>query len=192
MFSDFSQSVDKTIGVPYEIIRIDNSQNQYNICEAYNKGKEMCKYELVCFSHEDIAFETNGWGNTLIHTFQNPAIGLVGVLGICYLSLFPIRWLPDSECEGQFILNNTTYIRKRFPVNSTPEVVAVDGMFFCTRKSIIDKLRFSDDILKGFHGYDMDISFQIRQQYKVVVTRNILLTHYSSGNFNQSYYDAMK
>ncbi|RFP64156.1 hypothetical protein D0N36_15745 [Hymenobacter lapidiphilus] len=33
-----SQSAAATIGVPFEIVPIDNSQGQYGICEAYNLG----------------------------------------------------------------------------------------------------------------------------------------------------------
>jgi glycosyl transferase family 2 len=195
MFDEFSQRVQLTIGTPFEIIRIDNKDNRYTICEAYNKGKGLCRYEIVCFCHEDILFETNNWGKVLADVLANAEIGLVGVLGICYYSLFPANWIPLSECEGQITvgaLNDAPTQRyARFPGSAVAEVAAADGVFLSTRKEIIDTLQFSEDILKGFHGYDLDISFQVRLNYKVVITRDILFYHHSGGTYNQAYFDAL-
>src|SRR5262245_51650499 len=102
LYQQFIKSVEQTIGVPHEIIRIDNEDHQYSICAAYNKGASLAKYEIICFSHEDLIFETNNWGEILITTFKDPGIGLAGLLGTCYFSLFPNNWLNENEYEGQW------------------------------------------------------------------------------------------
>jgi Glycosyltransferase like family len=196
MFTAFSKSVAQTIGVPFEIIRIDNSRNEYSICAAYNKGKTLCKYDVICFSHEDVEFETNNWGAAVTDILNDPAIGLVGTVGVCYLGLFPPDWVDPNECEGQFRAAFETgkpIMRfSRFADNPVTEVAVADGFFMVTRKAIIEKINFSDNILSGFHGYDFDICMQIRQYYKIVITRDILILHASRGNFNASYYEAVK
>jgi hypothetical protein len=45
---------------------------------------------------------------------------------------------------------------ERLPGNSPAEVAGIDGMFLATRKEIMEKINFSDDLLKGFHAYDID------------------------------------
>ena len=195
-FIQFSENVQSTIGVHYEIIRIENKENKYSLCAAYNKGTTLCKYDLICFAHEDISFSTPDWGQILTGILKEKEIGLVGVLGACYLSLFPADWVDANEVEGQIIEgykpDNSILRLSRFPGSSIAEVVATDGVFMATRKDVMRNFNFSDDILTGFHGYDFDISMQIRQQFKVVVTRDILLKHASNGNFNNSYFEAIK
>ncbi len=196
LFNKFRENVGLTIGVPHELIRVENSGKKYSICGAYNKGKGECKYDIICFCHEDVLFHTYNWGVILSCIFTDQKIGLVGVLGACYLSLFPIDWVDPNECEGQimegFKEGSPLMKLNRFGENPLAEVVAIDGVFMCTRKTIMDKINFSDDILKGFHGYDFDLSMQVRKYYKVVITRDILLLHLSSGVFNSSYFEAVK
>jgi hypothetical protein len=52
-----------------------------------------------------------------------------------------------------------------------------------TRKNIWKQCRFDENLLKGFHGYDLDFSFSARKFGKVVVTHEILLEHFSLGSF---------
>lgn len=196
MFQQFSQNVQSTIGVPFEIIRIDNSRNTHSICSAYNEGKAACRYDVICFIHEDVLFQTGSWGRILLDIFKDPGIGLAGIFGACYLSLFPDAQADLEECQGQVIegYKEDKPLRRasRFPGNPLTEVAVIDGVFMATRKSIMDKISFSDDILKGFHGYDFDISMQIRRHYKVVVTAKLLLLHISSGSYTAPYFEAMK
>lgn len=60
-YSQFIENVEKTIGVPYEIIQILNI-GAMGVCEAYNKGARQAKFEYLVFCHEDITFETKNWG----------------------------------------------------------------------------------------------------------------------------------
>jgi GT2 family glycosyltransferase len=195
MFRQFSRSVAATIGVPHEIVRIDNRTNQYAICDAYNKGTELCRHDLICFVHEDIIFESQDWGKALLHAFSDPYVGLAGLLGTCYFSLFPTNWLNQHEFEGQWrgpTHNDMVRRHVRFGGSNIAEVAAVDGMFLATTKQVLHQFKFSADLLKGFHGYDMDFSLQVRQKYKVVVARDIIVLHLSGGVFNEAYYNTME
>jgi hypothetical protein len=195
-FNQFSESVASSIGLPYEIIRIDNSKNEYSLCQAYNKGKAQCNYEIICFSHDDVLFLTQNWGSVLVDVLKDPQIGLVGVFGICFYSMFPQGFSDLNEIEGQLKVGamEGAPVRKhvRFSPDAICEVAGIDGLFMVTRKDVIDRYRFSEDILHGFHGYDVDINMQIRQHYKIVITRDILMYHHSGGTFNEAFYDAMK
>ena len=48
-YSALEQNIAETIGIPHEIIKIDNP-NLMGICEAYNKGALLSKYDyhLLC------------------------------------------------------------------------------------------------------------------------------------------------
>jgi hypothetical protein len=68
-------------------------------------------------------------------------------------------------------------------------VVCVDGMWFCTPKKVALENLFDEQLLKGFHGYDIDYCLKVNLKYKVVVTFNILMEHFSEGGYNQSWLD---
>ena len=59
-------NIKSTIGIEYEIINIDNSDNRYNIFQAYNKGIQKSKYPYICFMHDDILYHTVNWGKNII------------------------------------------------------------------------------------------------------------------------------
>ena len=66
------QNIDQTIGLPYELVIIDNSDNLYSIFNAYNEGVKRSKYELLCFMHDDIIFKKeSNWGKKIVKHFNN-------------------------------------------------------------------------------------------------------------------------
>src|SRR5690606_18589758 len=48
-----------------------------------------------------------------------------------------------------------------------------------------------DENLKGFHGYDIDFSLSVNQKYKAIVTHEVLMSHFSEGNFSEEWLNAM-
>ena len=89
------QNVEETIGIPYEIIAIDNTGNRYGICKAYNEGGTKAKYPFICFMHEDISFATPNWGERVIQHFSDERTGMLGIAGGDAKSLVPSSW---SSC----------------------------------------------------------------------------------------------
>ena len=61
-------NIKKTIGVAYELLAYDNREGRRGICEVYNELAKCVRYEIICFAHEDILFETHGWGKILLNT----------------------------------------------------------------------------------------------------------------------------
>lgn len=191
------QNIADTVGVPFEIIAIDNRNSTNGICEVYNRGLYQAKYDLLCFMHEDIILKTPDWGLIISQLFtNNPDIGLVGVAGSFYKPLVPSSWrgatqkteclhiLQGSKSENpdEFTLFNIN------PYNSKiAEVASVDGVWFCTTKTIAKKYPFDEHTFKKFHCYDIDFSIAIGQEYKIVVTYDILLAHLSKGSFDRTW-----
>lgn len=71
---------------------------------------------------------------------------------------------------------------------SISEVVAIDGVFMVMRKKCN---LFFDTTLKGFHNYDLNISFECKKKgFKIVVTNEILIEHFSNGIINASWFNS--
>jgi len=190
---DLLSNISDTIGAKYELIVIDNSENKYSIFEAYNIGLYKSKENIVCFVHDDIHFITQNWGQVLIKIFErNNDIGLIGVAGAKSKTKMPSAWweCPDED----LCININQYLRngdkehwyKGFKNNALEDVVVIDGVFMTAKKD--SSISFNTK-LKGFHNYDLNFSFEyLKKGYKIVVTKDILLEHFSIGVLNESWY----
>ncbi len=196
-FSQFEQNINETIGIPYEIIKIDNP-GLMGLCEAYNKGTQLAKYDILCFSHEDINIKTVNWGKKVIEQFNDKSIGLLGVAGSKHKTYMSSGW--DFAGDENKIINcfnliqcfknsnrNTLHSYQNPDKQSASNVVVIDGVWFCTRRKICIELPFDQNTFTGFHCYDIDFSLQVFLHYKVMVTYEVLLEHFSEGNFDKTW-----
>lgn len=198
-----SENIRDTVGTAYEIIAIDNSAGRRGICEVYNEGASRARFEILCFMHEDIQLMTEGWGKKVLDVFsQNPQLGLLGIAGGGYKSLAPSSWYNYHLQEnGGFYANLVQgykhtgaedKVEYRNPRNELlSQVACIDGCWLCTRREAVQQFPFDEKMLKGFHGYDLDFSIAVNQRYQVAVTFEILLKHFSEGNFNQTWREQM-
>jgi glycosyltransferase involved in cell wall biosynthesis len=195
------QNVEETIGTPYEIIAIDNTSNRYGICAAYNQGGARAQYPFICFMHEDISFATPNWGKRVIRHFSDTNTGMLGMAGGDAKSLVPSSW---SSCMISNEINIFQYFHadRRPPehhlVTGPPapdikkRVVALDGVWLCTRKEIFDQYKFDEVNFPGFHGYDIDYSLQLVQHYHLYVVFDILIHHYSEGKPDRTWMNSAR
>ncbi|GAB3317723.1 glycosyltransferase [Hymenobacter humi] len=195
-----SQSVASTIGVPYEIIAIDNSDGQYSICEAYNRGAAQTQYDLLCFMHEDIRFHTQGWGRKVIDALADPTIGVLGVTGGQYQLASPAAWWGCglALCREN-VLNvfedGHTEMELRNPEGAAlTDVAVVDGMWLCSRKAVWEQHPFDANTFTDFHFYDVDYCTEVfGAGLRVCVTFEVLLEHHSRGSVNNAWvHNALK
>lgn len=190
--ADLSENIENKIGCDYELIVIDNSENLYSIFEAYNLGIEKSNGKYLCLMHDDIFIHTDGWGNAINRIFsEDQEIGLIGVAGTKIKTKAPSAWW---DClENQRIINIIQHFKNGkkewqnigFKNKIIQKVVTIDGVFMVMRK---DKNILFDNKMKGFHNYDLNISFEyIKKGYKIVVTNEVLLEHFSSGALNEAW-----
>ena len=188
------ENIKETIGVEYEIIAVDNSNNEYSIFSAYNKGFSQSQFPCLCFLHEDVLFRTKNWGINLVRHLAGENTGIVGVAGGKIMTKVPASWAVGGRCIHiiQHLKNKKATLAEvkdppNFAGNRLP-VVLLDGVFLAMRKDLFDVVRF-DETIPGFHGYDFDISAQaVIAGYNNYVVYDILLEHFSEGNRDAAYY----
>jgi len=182
-------NIDNTIGVPWQPIIIDNTNSPRGLTEVYNQGAISSEFPVICFVHEDVTFLTMDWGKMVIDFFNDdPGLGMVGVAGSGYKSKTLSGWMTSipefDRCNVLHVDKNGNTKRLYFdqpPGRALKEVVTLDGIFLCTRKSVIEAIPFDQDLLKGFHLYDLDISFRISRRYKIAVCFGIDIIHHTEG-----------
>jgi hypothetical protein len=182
-----TQNISATIGMPFELLILNNSKEKKGICEVYNEMASLAKFPYICFFHEDILIETNNWGEILARSFdQDEQIGLIGVAGGKYKSRMYSGWYSGNP--GLDCMNITHRIDgkdiKMIQPSGDPEmheVVCLDGVVLVTRAAIWQQIRFDASFLKGFHFYDIDFSLRAARICKVMVTMKMDIIHITSG-----------
>lgn len=187
-FNKVKASIGHTIGIPYELIEIDNTRGQFSsIADAYNTGVGLSRFPFICFVHEDVDFITEGWGKKLVSVMNNDQqIGLIGLVGSKFKSYQPTSF--TNTIKNSFFIRGGLGIQKIGSLSGEEEVVCVDGVFLFARKEVFKQCSFDPVLIKGFHGYDMDFSLQVHfSGYKVVVSGSAAIKHFSAGNRNMEW-----
>ena len=182
-----------TIGdLEYEMIAFDNRQTKYGITKVYNLCAEKARYDNLCFIHEDIAFYSLNWGETIINQLKKPNCGVIGFSGSRMKSkaFSSVHSVPDL-CVNNFVQRVAPY-RKWFVNNLDIHVdyvscVTLDGLCLFVRKQVWREHKFDEVLLTGFHGYDLDFSLQVAEHYQNYVCNRVLLEHFSQGTFKNDW-----
>lgn len=193
-YDDFKRIALENLGVPGEIIDVDNSSGIYSIAKAYNKGANNSNFEFLVFVHEDVFFHTANWGQILIHwfnTLKNP--GVMGIAGSSYSPISPSDWWLSNKkyLHVNFLSNHKNGssgegVHEQSGNLKPISVFALDGMFLAMKKSVWKEFPF-DESLEGFHGYDTSICLRVSQKYINYFVPGILIEHFSKGYPNKSW-----
>ena len=188
------KNIAESIGIPYEIMKIDNP-GIMGICEAYNRGAEKAQYDFLLFLHEDVLFETQNWGLTLINLLNTENIGCIGIAGADYIPEVPIGWwMIKNHCYSHIThanLINQKVHKFTFSSNSgLKKVNLIDGVFIACPKKNWLTIKF-DERLKGFHAYDVSFSLHTNVYFENYITNLISMKHFSQGKPSKEWLEAL-
>jgi hypothetical protein len=182
------ESIGNTIGTGFEILSYDNRNGQLGICAVYNKLASAARYPYLLFVHEDVTFHTQNWGQLLLEGFsKRPDAVAAGVAGSSYKTSYYSGWFTGLQVYDSFnILHQHQQETERLqsPVASSAhwhECTTLDGVFIFCKKSVWEKVKFNETLLKGFHFYDLDFSLRASYMGSVFAVLNIDLIHYTTG-----------
>ncbi len=193
------QNIKQFIGLQnFEIVIIDNQNNNYSIFQAYNLGVQKSIYNYILFIHDDINFQTKEFGIILL-SLSLPNLGVLGVAGAkIKTSITSPWWISNHETvkEGAVYQYNFQHFKNSAPQkinvgfeneNQVEEVILVDGVFLFTTKENCIKNPF-DERYNSFHFYDLDFSLSLKKNGKTnYVSNAILLEHFSAGSLNKDW-----
>lgn len=185
-------NIHSTIGTPFEIICIDNSLGEYNMCSAYNEGVRRAKGEYLCFMHEDVTFLNDKWGVKAIEECAPYDVGLLGIVGTTYFDQSFIYWPFNPFIVGHH-WNGEEHRIFNSDLSQT-NVVATDGMWLFTKAELFNsRLSWDESTYKGFDFYDMDMCMQvISANLRIKIVPQIHINHASDGNYTPAFYENCK
>lgn len=196
--SELRKNIEESIDVEYEIVLIDNSKGIYSIFSAYTEGVKRSSFPIVCFMHEDILYKTKGWGNSVLKCFEDKTIGLCGVIGSSLMLDIASCWWSTDYAVGRIWQRRgtesyvTAFKERELENLGKIDVVTVDGVWFCVRKSLFPDIGFNESFYGKWHGYDLDVCMQVLQAgYRCVVLSDVKIEHFSTGVLGKEWIDAL-
>jgi hypothetical protein len=175
--------------VLFEIIHIADATG---LAEGYNRGLRQSRGAIVIFSHDDIEFVANDFGNRIIRHMDS--CDVLGVMGTRRLS--GPNWCEGSGLPygyGQMAYRNTQtgkfdVVIWSVPARRVDNMQAMDGMFLCARREVAEKLRFDQEVFRRFHLYDIDFTYRAHKAgYRCSVAADLHAIHASGGRFDQQW-----
>jgi len=190
----FRENIHQTIGIPYELLIHDNRDTKWGLCKLYNFYAKQSKYDILCFAHEDILFQTKDWGTIISDFFHRTSnVGVIGFAGATLKTKTLSGWESHKTTTRMNVAHGKNKIRKRC-VNpfeeEFSEVLTLDGLALIVSKQSWEKYPFDEETFQGFHLYDLDFSFQIAQEYKNYVCFSVNVKHLSKGAYGNDWYKA--
>lgn len=190
----FKKNIEETIGVPYELLIHDNRETKWGLCKIYNYYARISKYDILCFFHEDISFETINWGNIIIDFFQQtPKAGVIGFAGATVKTKNISGWGTYREtCRKNICQHFKNGRVKEMLYNPYKElfslVAVIDGLAMITTKKVWEQHPFDETLFTGFHLYDLDFSMQVAQKHNNYVCHIIKIKHFSEGFYSKEWF----
>lgn len=189
----FKENVSVTIGVPYEVIFFDNRQKDWGLSKVYNFLAARAKFDILCFSHEDVEFVSNNWGKTIIEQIQTPNCGIIGFAGSKAKSKTYSGWGGGNHRNRRFnfsqvdVSGKEIIFKKSYDEEPLSKVLVLDGFCFFVKKTVWAANLFDENTFQRFHLYDLDFSLQVSLKYQNYVNQDIKIRHFSAGSYSSEW-----
>ncbi|QJW46345.1 hypothetical protein HA075_11265 [bacterium BFN5] len=139
-----------------------------SMASGLNQAMQKSDAKYKVYLHQDVFIINRKFIHDMLHIFENPSIGLIGVIGC---SLIPENgvWWEAERIFGQVYDSHRGFIEKlAFSQleGEYQEVDCIDGLMMITQVDI----PWRDDLFTGWHFYDLSQSREFRRNhYQVVV-----------------------
>lgn len=138
-----------------------------SMAAGYNEAMQMSDAKYKIYIHQDVYLIYKELLNELLHIFEDPDIGMVGLVGSPHLPTNGVMW--DGVRVGSWYeseIATTNLCGGNTEQNVYTDVDAVDGFFIATQYD----LKWREDLFGGWDFYDASQGLEFhRAGYRVVV-----------------------
>ena len=153
-------------------LRYHRNASNAGLIRALNQGWRMASGEFCCFLHNDTEMLDPHWLEKLVLACDRDGAGLAGLYGAKRL-----------RRDGRYVGRTIVHSLDERPTLSTDraEVAVVDGVCLFVSRALLARLGGFDESYGFFHGYDRDLSFQVREAGLRCVVVNARFRHRGGG-----------
>lgn len=179
---------ERMAGHAWELIAITDARS---LCEAYLRGARQARGDVLVFCHDDIEFLDAHFAARLADALDGAEV--VGACGTSLVSGPAVAWAGLPHVHGWIThLDNRGGFLPGISSLASPRIdgaQAIDGLFMAVHRHVLERVPFDPENFDGFHFYDLDFSYRAYLAgLRVRIQCDLLLTHASTGNFNEAYW----
>lgn len=191
------ENIMATSGVNCEFIIVDNRTRKWPIARAYNFGASQATAQNLFFAHEDILFEKEDWGKDIVAKLAEPQTGVIGFIGSQIRTGAYAPWSEDHDHSIGHIYYYQDGMKEILHQGQISDVLfrpvlVVDGLGMFVKKAVWKEFPFDEQILTGFHCYDIDFCLTIASRYHNYVYFGGDINHLSNGKMDSRWAEATK
>lgn len=186
----FEENIRATIGagVEYEILAHDNREACLSLAAAYNSCARRARFENLLFVHEDAGFVTRDWYSPIAAKLAEKDCGVIGFAGSKLVTDAPGGW---NVAPRYTVVNvqekGVNYCHNTHETLYFEPAAVLDGFMMFVRREVWQEFPFDENLLTGFHCYDVDFTLTIAQKYVNYICSGILPYHNSPGKFEDEW-----
>lgn len=181
--------------IPAHKLELIGIHDAKGLNEAYNRGLDASRGDIVIFSHDDIQILNQDFAARVAAHLQTRDV--IGVAGTTRVTGPGVMWSghphahgwvthPDKQRGGWMV---STY---NVGFEAVEGAQALDGVWFAARRAAAEKIRF-DASLPGFHFYDLDFTYRAHLAgLRIAVCPDLRIVHESFGNFGSAWQQAQQ
>lgn len=158
-----------------QIVFAVQKEGRVNIGQAYNAAMSEARHSIKIFAHQDIHIHDRHFVAKLSQMFEDPAVGVVGVVGSVVDTGAGFFHAEPRDQRGR--INSFWYPHQQ------EQVKVIDGMVMATRQT----MPFSEEY-ETVHMAIEDYCLQVREAGKQVWVVDSYIEHASPGNMNDAYW----
>jgi hypothetical protein len=176
------KSILKQINIEYEIVAINNSNNQFDsAADALNYGASVANGHHFIFVHQDMEFNNNCFLQSITKYLQelnNAIIGLAGRI--------------DKEGVYTNMKNGSkNEFAGKLRVNKPTQVQTLDECLIAMNKEVYSSIKFDTNICDNWHLYGVDFCLTANKQGIKSYVVPLEAYHKSRGVLSKGFYDTL-
>lgn len=173
------QFIRKSVGCEYEYIKVDNSDANNSLKDAYIEGIKKSKGDIILFISENYFPITDGWGRILDEKFIKD-IGAVSITGSTVL--------PENEKNtllGQIIehdLNSGKITLDIYGDGEDDKIGKVGNVLFAAiKRDLFDKVSVNDIVTDTNYSFEINLFKKISEVTELIITHDIMVKNVFDG-----------
>lgn len=139
---------------------------------GYNEAMQASDAKYKVYMHQDVLIVEKDFLYHLLEIFENPKVGMFGMVGVLELPEHGVMWFGRPENRIGALYTSNIYLAGEAEVaevqDDYQEVQAIDGLLMATQYDI----PWREDVFRKWDFYDASQSFEFRKKgYQVVVPK---------------------
>lgn len=161
-----------------------NDKENIGLVASYQAIYEESVAPFICFAHDDVTVNEDGWNMRVLHEFEDPNVAVVGFGGAMGIGTNEIYKVPYSLQQLQridYYSNQVDHEIHGKRETGARNIAVVDGFVICVRRSFLDQIGGWKWFPHRFHMYDVALCLMAHRHGWKVRMVGVSVTHHGGG-----------